>query len=424
MAIFGASFIVRNAATHAASVNPYQVGIGALKNATPQFTSLGPKSKAGMHNPTGTCVAGLDSVANFCGSYTVAGLDPSGHPNSSWQWQMLGSAPQHTGPGTTTFNAPIIPVTVQLLNPDGSVLYTYSPSQYVNPVLNSPVFSDTKYSSGPKPTQLPDAEQRAEFYNQAKNSWHTMLNPQVTPGLTMQIPSGYYFYALNPDGTCCQFVLADYNEFGNLLFPSAYPFDNSTVVGAAENLGYMTTKDVTTLLFPNTYLYLNGNINDCCVLGYHTFDYEPGIPSNGNLPRAYVVNYSSWISPGLFSGGFQDVTALSHEMAESFNDPFVTAFNNLDITPWWSSGGNCQDNLEVGDVVEGLSNPTYPITMNGMTYHPQTIALLQWFESNGTSNAIDGAFSYPNESVLTTSNVSQNVTFDKFGNPTCTGPLT
>jgi hypothetical protein len=48
------------------------------------------------------------------------------------------------------------------------------------------------------------------------------------------------------------------------------------------------------------------------------------------------------------------------------------------------------------------------ITTNGMTYHPQTEALLQWFESNGTSDAVDGAFSYPDETILTTANVSQH----------------
>ncbi len=68
--------------------------------------------------------------------------------------------------------------------------------------------------------------------------------------------------------------------------------------------------------------------NQCCVLGFHSFDFEPGIPENGNLTRAYMMDYSSWISPGLFGAGFQDVTALSHEVAETFNDPFV-GFDNV-----------------------------------------------------------------------------------------------
>ena len=151
----------------------------------------------------------------------------------------------------------------------------------------------------------------------------------------------------------------------------------------------------------NRYLYVNDPSN-CCILGFHTYDFEPGIPSNSNLERRYVLNYSSWISPGLFGGGFEDVTALSHELSETFNDPFVASDGIHNVTPWWlSPNGNCQDDLEVGDVIEGLPNGVYPITMNGMTYHPQNEALLQWFEFEAPSSAISGAYSYPNIGTLT-----------------------
>ncbi len=74
----------------------------------------------------------------------------------------------------------------------------------------------------------------------------------------------------------------------------------------------------------------------------------------------------------------------------------------LNITPWWlSPNGNCQDNLEDGDVVEGLPNAAYPITMHGFTYHPQNEALLQWFEFKPISEAVQHAYSYPDTSVLT-----------------------
>jgi hypothetical protein len=120
------------------------------------------------------------------------------------------------------------------------------------------------------------------------------------------------------------------------------------------------------------------------------------------LPRFFIVNYSSWISPGIFGGGFQDVTAHSHEIAEIFNDPFVGFDGIHNITPFWQNpAGQCQDIMEVGDVIEDLPNPTFPVTVNGFTYHPQTEALLPWFEFQKNSSAIDGAYSYPDESVLT-----------------------
>jgi len=59
-----------------------------------------------------------------------------------------------------------------------------------------------------------------------------------------------------------------------------------------------------------------------------------------------VVNYSSWISPDL-PCGLQDVTALSHEMSEIFNDPFVAADGITTSRLWLAPNGNCQDNLEV-----------------------------------------------------------------------------
>jgi len=64
----------------------------------------------------------------------------------------------------------------------------------------------------------------------------------------------------------------------------------------------------------------------------------------------------------------------------------------------------CQANLEEGDPIEVLANATAPITVKEknftFTYHPQNIPLLQWFEMGATSSAIDGAFSFPDETVL------------------------
>jgi len=70
---------------------------------------------------------------------------------------------------------------------------------------------------------------------------------------------------------------------------------------------------------------------------------------------------------------------------------------------------NCQNNLETGDVIEGLPNAQFPIMLNGATWHPQNEALLQWFAGVTPSSAIHGAYSYPDITVLTSANVSQNV---------------
>jgi hypothetical protein len=65
--------------------------------------------------------------------------------------------------------------------------------------------------------------------------------------------------------------------------------------------------------------------------------------------------------------------------------------------------------MEVGDVIENLPDGVYPVTLNGFTHHPQNEALMQWFDTGQPSDALDGAFSYPNESVLTSPATFQNV---------------
>lgn len=355
----------------------------------------------------------VDTVINFTGQYNTFGYDPNGNPLNTWSYAMVGTPPQSGK--TTVFNAPVIPVSLDLRNADGSPAYVkghrlyYDATQYLLPTLTSPVFLPTHYSSSNINTQFTDAVQRAGFGKQAGAGWHNFLLPTVKTPRVMTLLAGSYAFALNPDGSCCAYVLVDIDTFSNLLFPSTSPVDNSTIIGAAELAGDMTTKDITTFLFPNTYLYFNGDPTQCCVLGFHSIDEEPGTAANGNLARFYVMNYSSWISPGIFGGGFQDITALSHEMAETFADPFVGFDNIHDITPWWYSAGNCSDLLEVGDVIEGLPNPTYPITLHGYTYHPQTEALLPWFEFQSPSKAINGAYSYPDETALTALSPIENV---------------
>jgi len=349
---------------------------------------------------SGSGVPGIDSLTNWTGSFTAPGYLPDGTPNSTWNFAMVGRPPERGD--STVINAPVIPVFVDLLGPDGRVLLTADPTGYVQPVVRSPMFQPFLYDSGF--TQFNDAMFRAEFADRIKrhdDDWHTFLNPRVKKAQRMQIPYGSWYVALYSDGSYA-YALVDETAFVNDLYPPTYPFDDSTVIGAAELAGDMTTRDLTTLLFNNVYLY-EGNPNNCCVLGFHSYDFEPGIPSNGNKPRLYVFDYSSWITPGFFYFGFEDITALSHEIAETFHDPFV---NNL--VPWWLSvdpltgAGQCQPVLETGDVVEVLSSlPVYQIFINGMTYHPQNEATFNWFARQSPSKAINGAYSFPDETTLT-----------------------
>ncbi|MGB7024336.1 MAG: hypothetical protein WBD73_11110, partial [Candidatus Acidiferrales bacterium] len=181
-------------------------------------------------------------------------------------------------------------------------------------------------------------------------------------------------------------------------------YDNAVVNDI--NANNFTTDAVNVDIFPNTFLF-SLNVNNpnapggCCVLGFHTYFFEPSATPQ---PR-WISLFSSFISPGLFGAGFQDVTGLSHEISETFNDPFIS-----NLVPSWQFPGQppsstvCQSNLETGDPVEVLPTATIPLTLKEkreiFTFHPQNEALLQWFEMGAMSNAIDGAFSYPNETAL------------------------
>jgi hypothetical protein len=395
-----------------AQKQPDEISSSHLLSSHPQYASQMPHGSrrgfAGANNLLNgnSGIPGIDSLVNWNGDFHAKGVDQNGAPRDFWLYTMIGNPPEKGG--TTRVKAPIVPVTVVLLDYDGSVRMVNgvpmvsSPAPFISPTANSPVFKNNIFSTSDVPTQVTDAVQRAEFYNRMRWDWHTLLQGQVKRGRTMAIPRGSYFFSRNADGTCCRYILADIDVFSNLLFP-ATPTDTTTPVGAAEHSGDITTKDLSTFLFPNTYLYFNNDPNQCCVLGYHSYDSEPGNAENGNLEKRYVLNYSSWISEGLFGGGFADITALSHEVAESFNDPFVASDGIHNITPWWlSPNGNCQDNLEDGDVIEGLPNDVFPIKMSGRTYHPQNEALLQWFEFKSPSDAFAGAYSYPDTTTLTT----------------------
>ena len=366
----------------------------------------------GSHNPANRhpgnnspSIRGLDTVPTFVGAFnsTSPSIDffqsSDGFTTTS-PYIMIGNNPLLGG--TTVIPAKITTVSVQLLNPDGSVLATVPFAPFEDLTEDSPNFRDSSYSVGH--TQFGDAVQRAEFYNMMDPSWHTWLNAMIVNRATIQVPAT---------------VQVQFNDGTILTVPGYQTFtapDGSTVVIMLDllfnlldfnqavndiNGGYFTTDAINYHAYPNTYLYSvideQGDTN-CCILGFHEYIFDP----TTNPESRWIYAYASWISPGIFSGGFQDVTGLSHETSEALNDPF-----GYNIVPTWQFPGQpgvCQANLETGDPVEVLSTATVPIVTRERnevyTYHPQTEALLQWFEIGNPSNAIGGAFSYPNTAAL------------------------
>ena len=166
------------------------------------------------------------------------------------------------------------------------------------------------------------------------------------------------------------------------------------------NAGGFDTGSLNLVLLPNTFLFSmeQGNSGPL-IVGFHTFFFADTTPT-----PIWVTAFASWISPGIFIGSdFGDVTALSHEISEAMNDPFLT-----NAVPAWEFPGvpgSCLDLLETADPIEVLPQATVAVPINSrgdrFVYHPQNQALLQWFKQRPVSDALGGAFSYPDTNTLT-----------------------
>jgi hypothetical protein len=357
-------------------------------------------------------VIGVDTVDSFTSYFYRPGVVPTSagdFPQFSWTYTMVGRSPfgRDASEHTTRIDAPIVPVVVHLLNADGSQRFfngipmILDPTNILPAVQSSPLFQDFSYASSERPTQFTDAVHRASFFHMSDDDWHTLLRPSIKQARHVGFLRGTYRFAVDGAGNVV-YALVNTGVFVSELFPAS-PDDTTTPMGAAENAGDIRTRDISTFLYNNVYLQDDFNDpNTCCILGFHSYDLEPGGEDNGFREKHYVMAYASWTTPGLFGTAFADITALSHELAELFADPFV---NNA--TPIWvAPNGLCQNNLETGDVIEGLPNATFPITMNGFTYHPQNEALLQWFAAITPSNAVKKAYSFPDTTVLPTPSAS------------------
>jgi hypothetical protein len=375
-------------------------------------TKAGTNSAAGnnnqsgdfLHRPGGN-IPGLLTVPTFAGAFAAQGGPSAGRV---FPYIMMGNDPQLGG--RTDIPANITAISLNLLNVPTGFSATV-PFSFSDLLTDSPNFAETNYTSGSQ-IQFGDAIQRAEFFNNMRENWHTVLDPSIVNRVTIniprhvqvQLPNGSivtvqsYFVGHAPDGS-------EFIEMLDLLFNALY-FNQAVNDIIANNY---TTSAFNMQAWPNTYLFSidnTGKFAGCCVLGFHTYIYDPSLTPE---PR-WIFAFSSWISPGLFRGGLQDVTALSHETSEAFNDPFI----NTQVPRWQFPGQPptskvCQGNLETGDPVEVLPNATVSIFVKEghemFTYHPQTEALLQWFEMGATSDAISGAFSYPNTAALPASAV-------------------
>lgn len=330
------------------------------------------------------------SLPNFTRSFTFGG--------QTFPYTMVGRDPAERK--TTVVPTTYVPMSFffdEFVDANGNNI-VIDANSITGEIKHSPVFENSNYATGF--TQFEDAVMRAEFFplfnkdgdNDANDKYHVLLSsPQTLIPVTIEVPVGSSVVAQLPDGT--------------LIAEIDINFISSQLNTLFQTEG-ITVDSIPIFLTRNTVYgdFVNQQPVDCCIGGFHGA-FETKQVGNKVFVQtfAFTTALDSDAAAGIFgdSGVFADVNALSHELGELLNDPFID-----NITPNYQllgfPAGTCQNVLEDGDVVEGLSPDYTDITMHGFTYHPQTLGLLQYFEGITPSDAIGGDYSFPDPTRLTT----------------------
>jgi hypothetical protein len=346
-----------------------------------------------------TTVGGADvlpttrTIAHWWGST----LDPSN--GITYGYNMVGADPNNCSGSdcSVTIEADITPIIVNIAG------RSFDGTQVLGATLASPQFASNDYGSTTAATnggfargaggvlsqgdagnmlQLQDATMRAQFNKTGSSLYHLILHPNVLPAVVINVPQN--------QGTLLQ-------SGRGVVFADV---DISWWSAQIQNL--ITKADPTHLpiyLTDDVLLYFGKDVFNCCVIGYHgtraTGNGDGSTSSNGNAV-VQTFAWASYISPGIYArpnGGvywaLQDIHALSHEIAEWADDPFVNNYVEPWLTPTAPQYG-CTPVLETGDPVVGIGfaaganayrqgpNPNGTQSADG-SYHPEDEALLPWF---------------------------------------------
>lgn len=367
----GPAFLAQSSQPEA-SATPIVAEGGFLENqgAQPRFQSankISPDAMTALRQQT------IFSVPHFSGSFAAEG--------QTFPFTLVGKRPQDGG--TTKIPTQLIAVSLlfdEFVDEAGEPI-VLDPGPNLARIEGSPNFRAAPYLTGL--TQFADAVQRAQFFRIMGQDWHTLLQPpQVLRPVVIEVPRGLAKVYRN-SSTGVVFALVDTGFFISHL---------NTLVQLED----LRADALTLILTANVFLAPKADVKQCCVLGFHTAFAAGRL---GRLQQIQTLVWASWIDQGLLGASLADVTPMSHEISEWMNNPFGT-----NLVPAWQALGNasgCQNNLETADPVAALPNAGFPVTIDGFTFHPQTQVLLPWFTRQGAQYSIDGALSFPDESLVT-----------------------
>jgi len=384
LSVLAVAAVLTTAATagRTATVEPQLIGDAQLKALT---TTMGGASVL----PT------TRTIPHWWGST----LDPNN--GVTYGYNMVGANP-NTCSGSACSSTVETDITPLIVNVGG---LTFSGNNVLAATLASPQFALNDYGSTPFATagfshlrrgpggalsqndagnllQLQDATMRAQFNKTGPSNYHLNLHPNVLQAVTINVPSNQGTLLQTARGV----VFADINI--------------SWWAAQIQNLE--TKADPTHLplyLTDNVLLHIGPDIFNCCVIGFHgtrASGYGGGSNNSNGNAKVQTFAWASWVQPGLYArpnGGtdwaLQDIHAVSHEIAEWGDDPFV----NNTVEPWLTPTApqyGCTNVLETGDPVVAIGfamgtntfeqgpNPNGTQSADGY-YHPEDEALLPWF---------------------------------------------
>ncbi len=339
----------------------------------------GPAQQAG-----GSGTAGLTGNSNPSGGlqYYTGHYTSFGRANP---FNIVGTDPS-LGAATTIIPTVIVPI--KLTFPSGRIL---DGTNQVAATQNSPIFLTADYTTGGTDigvTQYGDAILRAEFWNLpgfSQAGYHVLLGvPNIAPTVSITVPgSGCTASPHNPGGSC-----------GNTYSSGAIGVVNTNFFDAQLNalIASYTPNEMPIFLTDNVFEGDDATVFTCCTLGYHNSEGPP-------IATAHTWIYAAYTRTGTFGGNaILDVQALSHEVSEWLNDPFVGAFtlggiNFIPPAKLPGQGGACIINFETGDPLEAPPIVFTEVT-NGTTYHLQDEAFLPWYLHTVPSFSVNGYYSY------------------------------
>jgi hypothetical protein len=312
--------------------------------------------------------------------YTTTAYDAK-----TYQGMMVGRSPFAHGHRSTTIPTFVVPVALTFKD-TGTV---FDPSQadgclpnndtVDNVLSHSPIFQSSDFVMNTVDVgsaQYLDAFQRASFWKQVQGTpYHTVFSgtPTVLSAVSVTVPVAD---GSTQPGFCGVYGQMDLGWFDNMVQTTIIPQLAAQGVGPAN---------FPQLIFDSVVMYLNGDPNQCCVLGYHSAFI------NGGTFQTYSVN--NFDTAQVF---VPDTQAMAHEVGEWMDDP-----DGSNAVPSWGAegqvtAGNCQGNLEVGDPLSpgfGTPSNTWTVTLNSFDYHLQELAFFSWFYGQSPSFGAGGGYS-------------------------------